>query len=470
MPPRKRLTSSTAEPRSYSHPEATTPSRPEIGTQAHFRRAKPPSTWSYDSSLSPELHWDGENLSRELAENLIAELSDQALRAVEIARQPATKERDDELHQVADQIRETRRRLAGLSGPFLNWSGKAERLSFDVPALPLFVHERLSTRAILDTLAGHRHDQQQDFLDALFGSRERSLHEQVLKAYEYQDDWVNRLILGDSLVVMNSLLQYEGMAGKAQMIYLDPPYGVKFGSNFQPFVRRRDVSHNEDNDLTREPEMVQAYRDTWELGLHSYLTYLRDRLLVARDLLTDSGSIFVQISDENVHYVREVLDEVFGAENFVSQIAFQTTSGFDTKTLATLGDFLLWYGRDKSRLKCRKTYEEQPIQAGEGNAKWVLLPDGTYRGERRQRDRSSISTGQRLRRGRGRHVVFRAGRSAELRPLQRPGRRGGPHRRGREFHLAGQLRGLRDEALRDGQHAGAPAGQHQGRGSDRIAE
>ncbi|MGB3120414.1 MAG: hypothetical protein WBE58_16455, partial [Verrucomicrobiales bacterium] len=229
MPPRKRLTSSTAEPRSYSHPEATTPSRPEIGTQAHFRRAKPPSTWSYDLSLSPELHWDGENLSRELAENLIAELSDQALRAVEIARQPATKERDDELHQVADQIRETRRRLAGLSGPFLNWSGKAERLSFDVPALPLFVHERLSTRAILDTLAGHRHDQQQDFLDALFGSRERSLHEQVLKAYEYQDDWVNRLILGDSLVVMNSLLQYEGMAGKAQMIYLDPPYGVKFG-------------------------------------------------------------------------------------------------------------------------------------------------------------------------------------------------------------------------------------------------
>src|SRR5438552_9602149 len=132
---------------------------------------------------------------------------------------------------------------------------------------------------------------------------------------------------------MSSLLEYEGLAGQVQMIYIDPPYGVKFGSNFQPFVRRRDVKDGDDESLTREPEMVKAYRDTWELGLHSYLTYLRDRLLVARELLTPSGSVFVQISDENVHHVRELLDEVFGAENFCSLIAFVKTSGFSLTLL-----------------------------------------------------------------------------------------------------------------------------------------
>ena len=161
---------------------------------------------------------------------------------------------------------------------------------------------------------------------------------------------------------------------------MDPPYAVKFGSNFQPFVRRREVRHNDDDDMIREPEMVQAYRDTWELGIHSFLTYLRDRLLVARELLHPSGSIFVQMSDTNVHHVREVLDEVFGPECFVSQISFQTTSGFQTKTLTTLGDYLLWYARDPERLKVRKQFEEQPAIPGEGNARWVLLPDGSYRG------------------------------------------------------------------------------------------
>src|SRR5436309_11571572 len=132
------------------------------------------------------------------------------------------------------------------------------------------------------------------------------------------------MLLGDSLVVMNSLLQYEGLGGKVQMIYMDPPYGVKFGSNFQPFVRKRDVSHGDDDDMTREPEMVQAYRDTWELGLHSYLTYMRDRLLLAKDLLKLEGSVFVQIGDENVHRVREVMDDLFGAENFAAQINYRS--------------------------------------------------------------------------------------------------------------------------------------------------
>jgi DNA methylase len=152
----------------------------------------------------------------------------------------------------------------------------------------------------------------------LFGDPGRSITDQVLKAYEYRYKWVNRMILGDSLVVMNSLLRYEALGGQVQMIYVDPPYGVNFGSNFQPFVRKRSVSEsNDDSYMTREPEMVKAYRDTWELGLHSYLTYLRDRLLLARELLTLSGSVFVQINDENLGLVRNVLDEVFGEDCFV---------------------------------------------------------------------------------------------------------------------------------------------------------
>src|ERR1022692_4191604 len=146
-----------------------------------------------------------------------------------------------------------------------------------------------------------------------------------LEAYEHKGPWQNRMILGDSLSVMNSLMAFEGLGGQVQMIYVDPPYGVKFGSNFQPFVRKRDVSHNDDADMPREPEMVQAYRDPWELGLPSYLTYLRDRLLLARELLAPSGSIFVQISDENLHHVREIMDEVFGSNNFVSVVVFQKT-------------------------------------------------------------------------------------------------------------------------------------------------
>ena len=161
-----------------------------------------------------------------------------------------------------------------------------------MPTLPLFVHERLSTKAILETLKGHERDRQMEM--QLFADPQLPLHQQ-LEAYEHKGGWVNRLILGDSLVVMNSLLEYEGLGGQVQMIYIDPPYGVKFGSNFQPFVRKRDVKDGDDDDMTREPEMVKAYRDTWELGLHSYLTYLRDRLLVARELLAPSGSVFVQI-------------------------------------------------------------------------------------------------------------------------------------------------------------------------------
>jgi adenine-specific DNA-methyltransferase len=190
---------------------------------------------------------------------------------------------------------------------------------------------------------------------------------------------VNRLILGDSLVVMNSLLRFESLGGQVQMIYMDPPYGVKFGSNFQPFVRKRDVTNNDDADMTREPEMVQAYRDTWELGLHSYLTYLRDRLLVARDLLSPSGSIFVQISDENLHHVREVMDEVLGAENFLNVIPFVKTTGKGSALLDTTTDFLLWYAKGKSIVKYRQLYTTRSATTVEKIFTAMEFADGTTR-------------------------------------------------------------------------------------------
>ncbi len=367
--------------KSYRHPEATNLMRPEVGTQAQFRKKKPPKTYRYDSSLSPAMDWDGQNPAREFGEWLLAIIADAAaLPDPHQFDQPRTfKDARGQVIASVAGLRNAVDELKRLGKPFLNWAGKAERLSFDVPTLPLFVHERLSTQAILQTFKSHQSVVQEDMLD-LFGDPGHPIHEQVLRAYEHKDNWVNRLILGDSLVVMNSLVEYEGLAGQVQMIYMDPPYGVKFGSNFQPFVRKRNVSPSDDNDLTREPEMVKAYRDTWELGLHSYLTYLRDRLLVCRDLLNSTGSIFVQINDENVHHVREVMDSVFGAENFVSQINFQTTSGFETKTIATLGDFLLWYAKDKSRVKVNKIFQRQPTIPGEGNARWIILPDGSYRG------------------------------------------------------------------------------------------
>ena len=346
----------------YRHPEASALLRPDVGTQAQFRKKKKPATWRYDSSLSPALDWDGQNPARERAEAKIAALQECIARlAAGVGEGDAGGIADGDLAVLRNELAAARAdidELQALSRPFLNWAGKAERLSFEVPTLPLFVHERLSTAAIVETLKGHKRDRQTDMFD-LFGESDLPIHDRLLKAYEHRDGWVNRLVLGDSLVVMNSLLHYEGLGGQVQTIYMDPPYAVKFGSNFQPFVRKRDVTHGADDDMVREPEMVQAYRDTWELGVHSFLTYLRDRLLLARELLHPSGSIFVQMSDTNLHHVREVMDEVFGAECFVSQIIFQTTSGFHTRTLATLGDFLLWYARDPERLKVRKLFEER---------------------------------------------------------------------------------------------------------------
>jgi adenine-specific DNA-methyltransferase len=345
--------------KNYRHPEAESLLRPDVGTQAQFKKKKEPKKYRYDSSLAPSLDWDGQNPAREQGEALIREILD--AKTLEGAK------------GAADKLRK-------LSKPFLNWTGKAERLSFHAPTLPLFVHERLSTKAILETVKGHRRDKQLDMFD-LFGDPGHSITDQVLKAYEHRDKWVNRMILGDSLVVMNSLLEYEGLGGKVQMIYMDPPYGVKFGSNFQPFVRKRDVNHGDDADMTREPETVQAYRDTWELGLHSYLTYLRDRLLLCRELLSPTGSIFVQINDENLHHAREAMDEVLGSEQLVAIIPFVTTSSQTSALLPTVCDFVLWYARQKDAVRFRQLYVDKSAgEAGATKYRTVDLPDGKRMG------------------------------------------------------------------------------------------
>ncbi len=376
--------------RSYKHPDATSLLRPDVGTQAQFRKKKAPAAWRYDSSLSPALDWDGGNPARELGEWLLRQIEEAASLPAPHRFDRPREHRNPRgevvatvsgLHDAVEQLRR-------LGRPFLNWAGKAERLSFDVPTLPLFVHERLSTKAILETLKGNKRDWQATMFD-LFGDPELSIHDQVLRAYEHVGGWTNRMILGDSLVVMNSLLKYEGLGGQVQMIYMDPPYGVKFGSNFQPFVRRRDVKHNDDHDMTREPEMVKAYRDTWELGLHSYLTYMRDRLLLARELLAPSGSIFVQISDENLHHLRELMDEIFGEENRINQLAFvrggaQTSSRGLSHTL----DYLLWYGTDSESTRARALLLGDGGWAARSQDLWIERTDGT---------RERLTPGEKLR-------------------------------------------------------------------------
>ena len=241
--------------------------------------------------------------------------------------------------------------------PQLVWAGKAEHTAFEVPTVSLHVHERIDPRTIIEAVKKKNGDNNQP---SLFSSLEENppLREAV-DFYKHRHNWSNRMIAGDSLLVMNSLLEKEGMSGKVQMIYMDPPYGIKYGSNFQPFVNKRDVKDGKDEDLTSEPEMIKAFRDTWELGIHSYLTYMRDRLLLAKELLSESGSIFVQISDENVHHVRELMDEVFGGSNFVSIIPFRKkTMPLGSLTIDQMYDFLIWYCKDKNLIKYHTLFQE----------------------------------------------------------------------------------------------------------------
>lgn len=236
---------------SYLHDESAV-LRPEVGTQAQFKKRKQPKKYRYDDSLSPALDWDGQNPAREIGEWLLSQIEEAAYLDPP-HRFPEPRQCGD---VVVDGLDDALAALKALSAPFLNWSGKAERISFEVPTLPLFVHERLSTKAILETLKAHERDRQMEL--QLFGDPQLSLAQQ-LEAYQHTGGWVNRLILGDSLVVMNSLLDYEGLGGQVQMLYMDPPYAVKYGSNFQPFVRKREVKDNDDASLTREPPVSRRW-------------------------------------------------------------------------------------------------------------------------------------------------------------------------------------------------------------------
>ena len=241
--------------------------------------------------------------------------------------------------------------------PQLVWAGKAEHTSFKVPTVSLHVHERIDPLSIVEAVKRRNGSDPQ--LSLFAAPEENRPIRHAIEFYKHAQNWTNRLIAGDSLLVMNSLLEKEGMAGKVQMIYIDPPYGIRYGSNFQPFVNKRDVKDGKDEDLNQEPEMIKAFRDTWELGLHSYLTYLRDRLLMARELLHESGSCFVQISDDNLHHVREVMDEVFGAKNHVTLINFIKRTSATSDVLSQVNDYLLWFAKDRSRMKYRQLFFEK---------------------------------------------------------------------------------------------------------------
>jgi adenine-specific DNA-methyltransferase len=241
--------------------------------------------------------------------------------------------------------------------PQLVWKGKDEQdhEELAIPVVPVYIQEKIHPQAIIDALPRTEQTDDQTNLFADFNGGPKDFAQKI-DFYHHEQNWSNRLILGDSLLVMTSLSEKEGLKGKVQTIYLDPPYGIKFGSNWQVSTRKPQVKDGKAEDATRQPEQVRAFRDTWKLGIHSYLAYLRDRLVVARDLLTETGSVFVQIGDENVHLVRSVLDEVFGADNFAGFITYRVKSPLNVSGLGRLADYILWYAKDNAHMKYRQMF------------------------------------------------------------------------------------------------------------------
>lgn len=345
---------------SYRHTD-TRVNNPEVGmVHAGTDPDQPKTEWQYDPHLDPVLNFDS---SRATIETLI----DDALAS-------------DDPEQMKDALAELKR----LQAPYLNWTGKAEKTSFEVDTVSLHVHERVTPATILANAAkrlkvGDAAEQwrQADMFAAPF---ENLPLRQALDFFAHEKGWSNRLVAGDSLLVMNSLLTKESMGGKVQMIYIDPPYGIKYGSNFQPFTNKRDVKDRSDADLTQEPEMIKAFRDTWELGIHSYLTYLRDRLVMARELLTDSGSVFVQIGDENVHHVREIVEEVFGFDNFVSSITVKKTSVQTDLAIPSVADHIIWFCKDRRKLKYRPVNLPKEVgDPGSEQYRWIRTDGGEFK-------------------------------------------------------------------------------------------
>lgn len=389
---------------SYRHADRRK-NNPEVGLVSEASDPQQPKkVWAYNPHLDPVLNFDS---SRAELENLVVDALtsgldqdaqqhgeilawlDHALAGSDASamREVITNLRERLVKQKTERperkaLEEIQRRGA----PYLQWAGKAERTSFEVDTVSLHVHERVDPMSILSAVRkggpGEKNSKPADEAKL----RQASLFEapfenlplrDAVDFYRHDKGWANRLVSGDSLQVMNSLLVKEGMAGQVQMVYIDPPYGIKYGSNFQPFVGKRDVKDKSDADLTQEPEMIKAFRDTWELGIHSYLAYLRDRLILAKDLLASSGSIFVQISDENLHHVRELLDEIFGAHNYVSLIVYRKTTTASSEGLATVCDYLLWYAKDVDQIKYRALYFEKELGgAGATQYTWVRTEAG----------------------------------------------------------------------------------------------
>ena len=261
--------------------------------------------------------------------------------------------------------------------PQLIWSSKREDVEFEVDTVSLHVHERIDPGTILEKAMKTKHHEQQTMLNFFDTVENNPPLRDAIDFYRHDQNWSNRLIAGDSLLVLNSLLEKEGMEGKIQMIYIDPPYGIKYGSNFQPFVNKRNVQDGKDEDLTQEPEMIKAFRDTWELGIHSYLAYMRDRLLLAKRLLCGSGSCIAQISLENSSRVRLIMDEVFGADNFVNMITVQKTTSSTSKTLDSVADYLLWYAKDIKKIKYHDLFTKKSLPINDSNYKFLEFKDGT---------------------------------------------------------------------------------------------
>jgi len=262
--------------------------------------------------------------------------------------------------------------------PQLVWKGKDEqdRKALEVPAVPVYIQEKIHPQAIIEDLRRTGGKEQQTL--SLFSDFNGIKFEEMIEFYRHEQNWSNRMILGDSLLVMTSLAEKEGLKGKVQTIYIDPPYGIKFGSNWQVSTRKREVKDGKAEDASREPEVVKAFRDTWEKGIHSYLAYLRDRFVVSRDLLTDTGSIFVQIGDENVHLVRCLMDEIFGSENFGALITFTKSSPLGADLLPLTTDYILWYAKNLDKVKYRQLFlEKKPGEVGASRYSGVELPDGT---------------------------------------------------------------------------------------------
>ncbi len=278
--------------------------------------------------------------------------------------------------------------------PQLVWKGKDEQdqEELTVPAVPIYIQEKIHPHAIIEDVRAQAKKGKGEQLD-FFADFNGIEFEELIEFYQHESNWSNRMILGDSQLVMTSLAEKEGLKGRVQMIYIDPPYGIKFGSNWQVSTRKRDVKDGKAADATRQPEQIRAFRDTWELGIHSYLTYWRDRLIVARELLTETGSVFIQIGDENVHLVRGLLDEVFGAENCCGMIVVQKTSAPTDKYIPCVADFLLWYATDSQQARYRQLNLMKSV-GGSGGSQytWADRTDGQERKltKEERRDPSSI--------------------------------------------------------------------------------